>query len=134
LIEIVPGPMMNVIEYYLSISRPQSARWSYHRTQTLGRAHTQNIYIERWDGGRAWQTVYQRTYMFAENSEWMDADTYDVRHRPTANQEGQRTRMFDESPYENENVLRVCPSTAYREITGSRDTRYVGCLRPVGEG
>jgi hypothetical protein len=104
------------------------------RTQTLGRAHTQNIYIERWDGVRAWQTVYRRTYTFAENSEWIDVDTYDVRRRPTANREGQQTRMFDESPYENENVLRVCPSTAYREITGSRDTRYVGLLHPVGEG
>jgi hypothetical protein len=58
-------------------------------TQTLGRAHTQNIYIEHWDGVRAWQTVYRRTYTFAENSEWIDVDTYNVRRRPTANQEGQ---------------------------------------------
>jgi hypothetical protein len=28
-------------------------------TQTFGRAHTQNIYIECWDGVRAWQTMYQ---------------------------------------------------------------------------
>jgi hypothetical protein len=43
-------------------------------------------------------------------------------------------RTFDESPYENENVLGVCPSTAYREIMGNRDTHYIGFLCPVGEG
>jgi hypothetical protein len=105
-----------------------------HRTQTFGRAHTQNIYIEHWDGVRAWQTVYQKMYMFAENLEWIDVDTYNIRPCPTANQEGQLTRTFDESPYENENVLGPFPSTAYREITGNRDTCYIRFLCPVGEG
>jgi hypothetical protein len=76
------------------------------QTQMFNRSHAHKVYVERWDGVAAWQTVYRRMYTFVDSTQKVEVETYNKRRHPIDNQERQwMNRFIEEIQKDPEKVM-----------------------------